>query len=62
MDRVWVMPSYNHPFAKNMAPYEDRFAMCEQAFGIFEGVNVKPDEKQNPTGLMYDLIGGLRER
>ncbi len=29
-DEVWLMPSFTHPFGKQMAPYEHRVAMCEQ--------------------------------
>lgn len=62
VDRVWIMPSCNHPFGKDMSPFEVRREMCEKAFEIFEGVQVKPDEQQNPSGLMFDLVYGLRQR
>ena len=29
VDEVWLMPSYQHPFRKALAPFEDRVAMCE---------------------------------
>ncbi len=32
---VVVVPSYRHPFAKRMAPYDDRLAMCDSAFSLF---------------------------
>lgn len=35
IDRVWVVPCFIHPFGKNMAPFDDRFAMCKAAFGRF---------------------------
>lgn len=28
-DEVWLLPSFNHPFGKPLAPFEDRVAMCE---------------------------------
>lgn len=28
-DEVWLVPSFNHPFGKPLAPFEDRVAMCE---------------------------------
>ena len=31
--RVLVVPTFVHPFAKPLAPYEDRLAMCELAMG-----------------------------
>jgi nicotinate-nucleotide adenylyltransferase len=33
VDQVAVVPCYLHPFAKELAPFEDRFAMCELAMG-----------------------------
>ena len=31
--RVLVVPTYQHPFAKALASYEDRVKMCELAMG-----------------------------
>ncbi len=28
-DAVWLVPSFNHPFGKPLAPFGDRVAMCE---------------------------------
>ena len=28
-DEVWLVPSFNHPFGKPLAPFEDRVTMCE---------------------------------
>ncbi len=39
-DRVLVLPTYQHPFAKALAPFEDRVAMCERAMGWMPGVEV----------------------
>jgi nicotinate-nucleotide adenylyltransferase len=33
VDKVAVVPCYQHPFAKELAPFEARFAMCERAMG-----------------------------
>ncbi len=33
VDLVAVVPCYLHPFAKELAPFEQRFAMCEIAMG-----------------------------
>jgi nicotinate-nucleotide adenylyltransferase len=35
VDEIWVMPCFKHPFAKEMAPFEDRMTMCKFAFGEF---------------------------
>lgn len=31
-DEVWLVPAFNHPFGKALAPFDDRVAMC-QAMG-----------------------------
>ncbi len=33
VDRVLVVPAYQHPFGKPLAPFADRVAMCELAMG-----------------------------
>ena len=40
VDRVIVIPTFQHPFSKQLAPYEDRLAMCELALGWLPGVEV----------------------
>ena len=29
VDELWFVPTYSHPFGKQLAPYADRVAMCE---------------------------------
>jgi nicotinate-nucleotide adenylyltransferase len=29
IDELWFVPTYRHPFAKDMVSYDDRVAMCE---------------------------------
>lgn len=29
VDEVWLLPAFNHPFGKPLAPFDDRVAMCE---------------------------------
>lgn len=31
VDEVWFVPTFSHPFGKQLAPYHDRVAMCELA-------------------------------
>jgi nicotinate-nucleotide adenylyltransferase len=31
VDELWFVPTFVHPFHKELAPYEDRIAMCELA-------------------------------
>jgi nicotinate-nucleotide adenylyltransferase len=35
VDAVWILPCPSHAFAKSLAPFEDRVALCEAAMGIF---------------------------
>jgi len=35
--RVWMVPTFKHPFVKRLAPYADRVAMCERAAEVFGG-------------------------
>jgi nicotinate-nucleotide adenylyltransferase len=40
VDRVLVVPAFQHPFAKALAPFGDRVRMCELAMGWLPGVEV----------------------
>jgi nicotinate-nucleotide adenylyltransferase len=40
VDRLLVVPTYEHPFAKPLAPYPDRVTMCELATGFMRGLEV----------------------
>jgi len=33
VDELWFVPTYVHPFHKELAPYADRIAMCKLAIG-----------------------------
>jgi nicotinate-nucleotide adenylyltransferase len=46
LDRVLVVPTYQHPFAKPLAPYDDRVAMCELALATLPGVEVSRVEEE----------------
>lgn len=45
-DLVVVIPTSCHPFGKNLAPFEDRMAMCQDAFSMLRGVEVSDLERQ----------------
>jgi nicotinate-nucleotide adenylyltransferase len=45
-DRVLVVPTYQHPFAKTLAPYDDRLAMCEACMGHLPGVGISRVEAE----------------
>ncbi len=40
VSEVWLLPSYRHPFGKDLAPFEHRVAMCELAARALRGVAV----------------------
>jgi nicotinate-nucleotide adenylyltransferase len=40
VSEVWLLPSYVHPFGKELAPFEDRVRMCEIAAAQVRGVHV----------------------
>jgi nicotinate-nucleotide adenylyltransferase len=46
LDRVLVVPAYQHPFAKPLAPFDDRVAMCELAMATLRGVEVSRVEEE----------------
>jgi nicotinate-nucleotide adenylyltransferase len=46
VDRLLVVPTYEHPFAKPLAPYADRVAMCELATGFMRGLEVSRVEAE----------------
>ncbi len=45
VDEVLVVPVFRHPFAKELAPFADRLAMCELAMGLIEGAHVSAVER-----------------
>ena len=46
IERILVIPTFQHPFAKSLAPYEDRVRMCELAMGWIPGVEVSRVEEE----------------
>lgn len=38
VDQVWMLPAWQHPFGKVMAPFEDRVRLCQLAAAPFAGV------------------------
>jgi nicotinate-nucleotide adenylyltransferase len=43
---VWLLPSYRHPFGKDLAPFDDRVRMCELAARDIRGVAVCAAERE----------------
>jgi nicotinate-nucleotide adenylyltransferase len=46
IDGVMVVPVYQHPFAKTLASFEQRLAMCELAMSWIPGVEVSDIERE----------------
>lgn len=46
VDRLLVVPAFDHPFGKSLAKFEHRFAMCERAFADLRRVEVSDIERQ----------------
>lgn len=45
VERVLIVPVYQHPFSKELAPFDDRLAMCELAFSLFDRVEISHVER-----------------
>jgi nicotinate-nucleotide adenylyltransferase len=43
---VWLLPSFRHPFGKDLAPFDDRVRMCELAARGVRGVAVCTAERE----------------
>jgi nicotinate-nucleotide adenylyltransferase len=46
VDRVVVIPAYQHPFAKSLAPFQDRLEMCRRAFEMLARVDISAVEEE----------------
>ncbi len=46
VERLLVVPTFQHPFAKSLAPYEDRVKMCELAMGWLPRVEISRVEEE----------------
>jgi nicotinate-nucleotide adenylyltransferase len=46
VDRVLVVPVFKHPFAKELAPFDDRLQMCRLALGWVPGVEISDVERR----------------
>lgn len=63
-DAIWVLPSADHPFGKDMAPFDQRMEMCRIAFAsLSPKVEIRDDELElEHTGYTVDLIRYLNEK
>lgn len=46
VDRLLVVPTFRHPFAKDLAPFEVRARMCNASLGLLPRVEVSPIEEE----------------
>lgn len=46
VDRLLVVPTFRHPFAKDLAPFEARVKMCELTMGKLPGVEISRVEEE----------------
>jgi nicotinate-nucleotide adenylyltransferase len=62
-DRVWILPSANHPFGKQMAPFHHRVNMCSIAFAtISPKVEIREeDNRSHGGGYTIDLVRYLNK-
>jgi nicotinate-nucleotide adenylyltransferase len=63
IDELWMVPTFKHPFVKQLAPFGDRVRMCELAATPFRGVRVSRIEEEL-GGESYTLrtVRALMER
>jgi nicotinate-nucleotide adenylyltransferase len=63
VDELWMVPTYRHPFAKHLVPFEHRFRMCELAVEVFAGrvqVSRIEEELGQPSSRTLDTLQALR--
>lgn len=63
VDKVFVIPSFKHPYKQSQASFEDRINMLSIAFGglINSGqVDILDVERFNESGLTYDLLSMIK--
>ena len=57
VDAVWVLPVANHPYAKRLSPWAQRWDLCQSAFSpLGPWVAVRDDELRNSSGFTIDLV------
>ena len=61
LDRLLVIPCFQHALGKELTPFEDRFAMCRLAFGGLAAVEVSDLERHlGGTSYTVDTLEHLR--
>jgi nicotinate-nucleotide adenylyltransferase len=55
VDELWFVPTFVHPFHKQLAPYPDRIAMCELAAAPL-GARVKVSRAEEELAQQPDFV------
>lgn len=63
LERVLVVPTHVHAFAKQLTPFEDRVRMCELAFAPLPQVEICSVERDLPApNRTLDTLRALQQR
>ena len=64
VDEVWLMPSFSHPFSKELTPFDTRVAWCTAfAEDIGPWIRVTDIEKELPTpSYTIDSLSAIQAR
>ncbi|HXU69099.1 MAG TPA: nicotinate (nicotinamide) nucleotide adenylyltransferase [Polyangia bacterium] len=63
VDEVWMVPTFKHPFDKQLAPFSDRATMCELAAKPFKAVRVvRIEEELGGESFTLRTMRALMER
>jgi nicotinate-nucleotide adenylyltransferase len=63
VDELWMVPTFKHPFDKQLAPFEDRVRMCERAAAPFARVRVsRIEEELGGESFTLRTVQALRAR
>ena len=58
VDEVWLVPSFEHPFAKDMGPWTARVAMCQALAEVRPGVTLVDSALSTATAVRQALGPG----
>lgn len=59
-DEVWILPVARHAYGKHLSPWDQRWALCQAAFGPLGFTKLRDDELRNPQGYTVTLLERLR--
>ena len=61
-DEIWLLPANDHPFGKQMAPFENRVEMCRLLAEPFDKVTVSTCERDGDTdGKTFNTVCYLQK-